>query len=329
MTDRSQLIRTFAGQPYPFLAERRPVPMYVREPDAGCTPETGLMLLVHYWEGTYDQLFDACDDLANRYNVVAITVNYLQSGKDDQEAIPYDLGLYQTVDCLRALYHVQHTLREEHKPFNPRRLYCAGQSGGGIIALMCAKLAPNSFACIFDLCGCPGLIPRIAFGLEGHCNAHWSQDPASPFYLSPAESEIRDPGHLDHLQRQFEANPKLKYIIVHSQDDTSCPVLDKITIFRNLVATGFRPSAVFVTPAEVDGIAVKTISHELSNTPHLIYRHYGDPFFAPDGRFAAATTAPSDFERRGIVEYPVTGGVWSMDYTDLPTLHFTPAPADN
>ena len=113
MAENEKYISEFVGQDYEFLEKRRPVPMYVHEPAAGCNEQTGIMLLVHYWTVTYDMLFEACDDFCDRYNVVAITVNYLQSGHDDQDSIPYDLALIQTVDNLRAIYHVQNRLRAE------------------------------------------------------------------------------------------------------------------------------------------------------------------------------------------------------------------------
>ena len=321
MADNEKYISEFVGQDYEFLAKRRPVPMYVREPAAGCNEQTGIMLLVHYWTGTYDMLFDACGDFCDRYNVVAITVNYLQSGHDDQDGIPYDLALIQTVDNLRAIYHVQNRLRAEGKPFDQRRIYVAGQSGGGIIALMCAKLAPCTFSCVFDLCGCSGLTDHHAFGMK---EGGWSRDPSSPFYRTPAHQEIRDPGNLNHLRKQFEMNPKEKYIIVHSLDDTTCSVFDKIAVFRNMVEAGFRPSAVFVTPQDVDGQAVTMTDHPVGNPP-LIYIKYGDEYFKPNGKFACRRDGETDFELHHRVSYDVTGGVWTMDYSDLPTISFRKA----
>ena len=126
---------------------------------------------------------------------------------------------------------MQNRLRAEGKPFDARRIYVAGQSGGGIIALMCAKLAPCTFSCVFDLCGCAGLTDHHAFDMK---EGGWSRDPSSPFYRTPAHQEIRDPGNLSHLRKQFEMNPKEKYIIVHSLDDGTCSVFDKIAIFRNM-----------------------------------------------------------------------------------------------
>ena len=321
MADREKYISEFTGQDYQFLEKRRPVPMYVREPAAGCNEHTGIMLLVHYWTGTFDMLFEACDDFCDRYNVVAVTVDYLQSGHDDQDGIPYDLALIQTVDCLRAIYHVQNRLRAEGKPFDNRRLYVAGQSGGGIIALMCAKLAPCTFSCVFDLCGCAGLTDHHAFDMK---EGGWSRDPSSPFYRTPAHQEIRDPGNLDHLRKQFEMNPKEKYIIVHSLDDGTCSVFDKIAIFRNMVEVGYRPSAVFVTPQDVDGTAVTTTDHPVGN-PHQIYIKYGDEYFRQDGKFACRRDSETDFERHHQISYDVTGGVWTMDYFGLPTIAFRKA----
>jgi hypothetical protein len=69
---------------------------------------TGLMLTLHNWggsgcAGTADPVA-----LAQRYNVVALCVDYLQSGKqaaiDDPE--PYDFGYLQALDALRAFHFV-------------------------------------------------------------------------------------------------------------------------------------------------------------------------------------------------------------------------------
>jgi hypothetical protein len=212
-------------------------------------------------------------------------------------------------------------LRAEGKPFDARRIYVAGQSGGGIIALMCAKLAPCTFSCVFDLCGCAGLTDHHAFDMK---EGGWSRDPSSPFYRTPAHQEIRDPGNLDHLRKQFEMNPKEKYIIVHSLDDGTCSVFDKIAIFRNMVEVGYRPSAVFVTPQDVDGTAVTTTDHPVGNLP-LIYIKYGNEYFKPDGKFACRRDGETDFELRHPISYDVTGGVWTMDYSSLPTIAFRKA----
>lgn len=318
MATPDQYITTFEGQPYEFLPKRRPVQIYTREPSKGTDSETGLMLLLHYWGGTFDMLFDACDEFCDRYNVVAISVNYLQSGTDDQEDIPYDLGVIQAIDCLRALYHTIERLKDEGKPFNPRRIFSAGQSGGGHLSHMCAKFAPHTFQCIFDLCGASGLTDHHAFDPgEGK----WSQDPSSPFYRTAAHQEIRDIGNPTHLDALHKANPDLKFIIVHGLDDTSCSIHDKLRVFQNLITAGFRPSTLFVTPEEVDGTVINTKEHHLG-VPRLIYEKFGDEFFKTDGIHAKRKETPTDFELKETVRLPVTGGVWTVDFSGIPTIDF-------
>lgn len=320
MENREQFIHSFEGQPYKYIAKRKPVQMYVREPSAGCNANTGFMLLTHYWTGTFTMLFDACDEMCDRYNVVTITTEYLQSGQDDTD-VPYDLGVVQTTDCLRALYLTIERLKQEGKPFNMRRIYSCGQSGGGIISLLCAKYAPRTFACVFDACGVPGLTEDEAYGVGDDTRARYSRDPNSPFAITKADQEIRDPGHSLHLAQLYALNPQLKFFIVHSQDDQRCSPTDKMRIFFNMHKAGFRPSATFVTPVEVDGEAVTTTEHGLGCAPK-IYMKYADEFFLEKGRFAAATTGQNEFELHSKVEYNVTGGTWTIDFTEMPTIAF-------
>lgn len=320
--NESQGLYNFEAQGYPLMPGARNITMYVREPLHGCDSETGLMLMLHNWGGTWEMMKPCCDELSDRYNVVGISVNYLHSGKEKPDGIPYDHGLFQAMDCLRAIYHVQERLRREGKPFNGRRLYSTGASGGGNVSLMVNKLASASFSCIVDICGMPGLIDKIAYGTKDGLNAGYSRDPASPAFLTPAMQEIRDPGNKTHLAAQFLVNPHAKVIIIHGQDDASCPVVDKINIFRNMVETGFRPSAVFVSEAEVDGIAIKCTGHSVGDRIKIVMK-YGDQYLRQFGIFAAHVNAPTDFELGHKVAFPVTGGTWTVDFNGPPTLFFT------
>src|SRR5438477_1394324 len=132
---------------------------------AGVRKDTGLMLTLHNWGGV--DFAGTADPraLADRLNVVALGVNYLQSGK--KEAIegpePYDFGYLQALDALRALSFVFHGLQSADRPFATERLYCTGGSGGGNVTLMANKLAPRTFACIVDLSGMNKLSDDVAF----------------------------------------------------------------------------------------------------------------------------------------------------------------------
>ena len=320
----------FVAQEWPFEPGERKVKMHIEEPSNGINYNTGMMLVLHNWGGRYNesQYVQWCKTFADRYNVVAASVNYLQSAGAEPKIVgekPYDHGYLQAMDCLRALYHIQKQLKDAEVMFNPHRCYAMGGSGGGNVALMANKLAPHTFACIVDICGMPGLTDGIAFGageFGSHLNAGYSKDPESPAYLTKDMQEIRDPGHREHLQIQCEANPSNKVVIVHGLDDMSCPVAHKITIFRTMVETGFRPDGHFLTPWHVDGTAVKTTGHT-GNDRQKVVERFADAYMMEDGKLALETPGKNDFERAEEVVFPTSGGRFVVDYSaGPPTIGF-------
>jgi len=318
------------AQQWPFEPRERKVLMHVQEPPAGIDYNTGMMLCLHNWGGIYneDAYIQWCKAFAERYNVVAVSVNYLQSGNTEPRVIgekPYDHGYLQAMDCIRALYHIQKQLTGRGVMFNPRRCYSMGGSGGGNVSLMVNKLAPHTFACVVDICGMPGLTDGIAYGTGeygSHLNAGYSQDPQSPAYLSEHMQQIRDPGEPEHLRIQFEANPANKVVIVHGVDDLSCPVVHKATIFRNMLAAGFKPDGHFLTPRDVDGVTFTTTGHPVGDRQKVV-EQLADEYMKQDGKFALAVPDKNDFEREGKVVYPVAGGSYVVDYSaGAPTISF-------
>ena len=319
----------FDGQEWPCQPGPRQVSMFIAAPPAGITPGTGLMLCLHNWGGRYDQpdYVTWCKTFSERYNVVAISVNYLQSGgaePTEPGKKPYDHGYLQAGDCLRALYHVRRLLTEAGVRFNPHRAYSMGGSGGGNVSLMVSKLAPRSFACIVDICGMPGLTDGIAYGTGEYgskLNAGYSRDPASPAYLSPDLQQIRDPGNPEHLRLQFAANPKAKVVIVHGLDDASCPAVHKIAIFRNMVAAGFRPDAHFLTERDVDGAVFTTTGHPVGNRLKVT-EQVADDYMLEAGKLALQVPGPDDFERGQDVVFPTANGRVVVRFQGPPELCF-------
>jgi len=220
------------AQEWPRRPGPREIMVYVRYPGgelSRVTSQTGLMLSLHNWGGTDYVGAPDPKQLAARYNVVAISVDYLQSGPYDPAAgIPYDFGWLQALDALRALYFVFHGLEQSGRPFARDRIYATGGSGGGNVALMANKLAPRTFACVIDICGMAKLSDDIAFGRAGrtHLNAGYNPDPASPAHLTADEQAIRFIGHLEHCAIMKRLGCSAKIIIVHGTDDQSCPVED-------------------------------------------------------------------------------------------------------
>lgn len=148
---------------------------------AGVNDQTGIMLTLHNWGGI--DCVGTADPrtLAERLNVVAVCVNYLQSGPQAsiEDASPYDFGYLQSLDSLRALAYVRRGLNKAAINYDDGRIFCTGGSGGGNVTLMANKLAPRTFACVIDMCGMNKLSDDLAYNEPGgsKLNARWSRDP--------------------------------------------------------------------------------------------------------------------------------------------------------
>ena len=314
----------FVAQQQEGVAGERRVQMWVQEPPGGITPNTGLMLVLHNWGGTYAQAsYKAwCRTFADQFNVVAVSVNYLHSGLDWKQHLPYDHGYLQAMDCIGALYTVHKQLTEAGVEFNENRVYAMGGSGGGNVTQMAMKLAPHTFACGVDICGMPGLIDAIAYGGEGTTlNAGYSRDPEAPNYLSPAMQRIRDFGDPEHCRLLHAANPVLTIVIAHGVGDRTCPVVPKIRQFANMVEAGISVDGHFLTEVDVDGSLITTTGHAVGNREQIVLEYAGD-YMREDGRFARATTGDSDFTRGGTFEYPTETGAFVIDFSGYPTISF-------
>jgi|GEM_PF-1681423 len=277
---------------------------------SGVKADTGLMLSLHNWGGTWCGGSANPAALAERLNVVAICVNYLQSGRkasvEDPE--PYDFGYLQALDALRALWFVYHGLNERQVPFARDRILTTGGSGGGNVSLMANKLAPRTFAAVIDMCGMPKLSDDIAFHLPGGSglNARWNQDPANRNYLSPAEQEIRFVGHPAHATMMRKLGNRAEIFVVHGRDDRTCPFPDAVEMVSYLKAAGLLVNPHFIGKSELDGKVFTSSGHSLGNRTEIAIRFGG-------GAFNRAY--PSDFDLRDEkVRYAVTGGEFVISY---------------
>lgn len=332
---RAEQDQQFVAQEWSFAPGERVVRMWVQEPPAGIGPNTGLMLVLHNWGGVYNaaQYVTWCRTFAERYNVIAASVNYLQSGDEwkKHRERPYDHGYLQAMDCIGALYHIRLRLQEQGVPFNERRVYAMGGSGGGNVTQMVMKLAPHTFACGVDICGMPGLTDGIAYGTGEYgsgLNAGYSREQDSPRYLSPDMQEIRDFGHPAHCRLLKAANPALKIVIVHGVTDRSCPVVHKIRQYGEMVKAGLDVDAHFLTEFDVDGVAVTSTGHAVGHRDKVVMK-YADVYLREDGARARSTACASDFERGGVVEYPTSNGTVVIDYSAYPTIRFVRSGAES
>lgn len=306
------------AQEWPRAPGPREVKAYVYYPGGelrNVTARTGLMLSLHNWGGTHATGAPDPRQLADRFNVVAICVDYLQSGQWKLTGAPYDFGYFQALDALRALYAVDSGLERLGKPFNRGRIFSTGGSGGGNVTLMANKLAPRTFTAIIDLCGMAKLSDDIAFGLPGRTtlNAGYSRDPASPDYLSPDDQEIRFVGNPAHLKVMKRLGNRAKIIIVHGVDDASCPVSDAREMAANMHQAGLDVEPHFITKADLDGEAVKTTGHALGDRTRIVIR-FAARYLSPDSPEALVRRTRGDFDRRDEIRYPTTGGCFVISY---------------
>lgn len=308
------------AQEWPLKPGPREITVHVRYPGPepqrrNIRPTTGLMLSLHNWGGTGFVGTADPQFLADTFDVVAIGVDYLQSGRqasiDDPE--PYDFGWLQALDALRALRWVMEGLVQAGVSFDSSRIVTTGGSGGGNVSLMANKLAPRTFAVVIDLCGMKKLSDDIAFNLPGgsELNARYVRDPAHAFHLSSDAQELRFLGHPGHLAIMKQLGGSASVITVHGVDDQTCPDVDEFV--ANMKASGLEFTHVPVTRERIDGRIFTSTGHALGDRTRIV-EHVAGRYLDPRSPQALRRQGPTDFERREAIRYPTRHGVWVVSY---------------
>ncbi|NUM52634.1 MAG: DUF2920 family protein [Candidatus Hydrogenedentes bacterium] len=325
---------TLPAQNWEFAPGPREIAVYIHYPGGGLrnvNPSTGLMLCLHNWGGSGSDGAPNPAQVADRYDVIAIGVDYLQSGKWDPAAgLPYDFGYLQALDALRALHYVFQSLDDAKTPFARGRIYATGGSGGGNVALMANKLAPRTFACVVDISGMARLTDDIAFGLPGgsELNAGYSRDPNSIAYLARHAQELRDIGNPQHLADTARLRTHTKVVIVHGADDAVCPAEDAVRMAKNFESAGVSVDLRVITQDDIDGDAITGTGHALGDRTKLLFR-FGDSYMRPESKHMRAIGGKTDFELRDVVRLSVTGGTYTIDYAEgYPVSRFNPSKAN-
>lgn len=320
------------AQEWPLRPGPRTVRVTIHYPGgklAGVKEGTGLMLSLHNWGGTGCAGTARPQELADRLNVVALCVDYLQSGPRDgvQGPEPYDFGYLQALDALRALQFVQAELGRLRRPFAKRRIYATGGSGGGNVSLMAWKFAPRTFACIVDLCGMAKLSDDIAFRLPGGSplDARYSRDPNSPHHLSLDHQELRFVGNPDHLEVVGKVT-RTKIVVVHGVDDATCPAADAREMVAWMRRAGIDVEPRWIGRKDLDGKVFTSSGHALGDRTAIVFQVAGK-YLTPGSPTLATTKGPNDFERRGDLRFPTSGGAFVISYASgFPVGRFEPAP---
>jgi hypothetical protein len=305
------------AQEWPYKSGPRTITAYVYYPGgalANVNAETGLFLSLHNWGGT--NAIGAPDPLvlAERYDVVAICVDYLQSGKYDVATQPpYDFGYLQALDALRALYWVRQGLKEGGHAFYDGRTYAAGGSGGGNVSLMANKLAPRTFAAIVDCSGMAKLSYDIAFGRPGgsYLDAGYSRNRRSPEFLSRDARDLRDIGLPSHLAQMVALGNEARIFVAHGGRDKMCPTADKRRLVRKMARAGLKVDARFIGEKDLDGEVFTDTGHSVGDRTKIL-QHVADAALLPGSPDAAVRKGASDFERREVIRYETKNGRWEI-----------------
>lgn len=306
------------AQEWPLHPGPRTVGVGVHYPQGtieGVTAETGLMLTLHNWGGTGASGTADPDALAQRLNVIALTVEYLQSRDKADATDPYDYGYLQALDALRALWWLYDGLSKAGRPFDGSRIFACGGSGGGNVSLMANKLAPRTFTCIIDMCGMPKLNDDIAYNLPGgsSANARYVRDPGDPRYLRPGHQELVFVGNPRHAETMHRLGSTCTIVIVHGVEDTTCPYSEAQEMAANLAAAGLAVEPHWIGPDDLDGDVFTSAGHRLGDRTEIVFRVAGD-LLATEGARAARRPGPSDFERREDIVYETSDGRYVISY---------------
>ena len=126
------------------------------------TPETGFMLVVHGHGNSRFQYRDMMLDFAPRYNVICVSPEYRDSGRDSGlgergAREPYDGSHLQVADTLNCLRKV----KLDFPRCDAARTLAWGGSQGAHIVLLAAEFAPKTFALTIECCGIASRTPEF------------------------------------------------------------------------------------------------------------------------------------------------------------------------
>jgi predicted esterase len=115
---------------------------------------TGFMLVAHGWGNSRFQYREMMLDFSERYNVVCVSPEFRDSGRDSGlgergAREPYDGGHLQVADALNCLRRAQ-TL---FPGCDSSRTIAWGGSQGGQIVMLATEFAPATFSLTIESCG--------------------------------------------------------------------------------------------------------------------------------------------------------------------------------
>ena len=309
---------SIAAQEWPLKPGGRQIAVSIHYPGGqlkNVNATTGIMLTLHNWGGTGCVGTADPKALAQRYNVIALCVDYLQSGKPGVDGPePYDFATCRrSTRCVPALRFRWFAAAQIALPraLYDRRSAVARHPHG-------EQAGTTDLRCVIDLCGMPRLSNDVAFNLPGgsDLDARYSRDPKSPNFLSPDAQQLRDLGHAEHLQVMKRLKTACQIVVVHGTEDTTCPFADAKSMVESMKKAGLEVTPHFIGRADLDGKVFTSAGHSLGNRTQIVFR-VADKFLLLDSADARVRKGPTDFERRDAeVRYQTPGGAFVISYKD-------------
>ncbi|EAI9949201.1 DUF2920 family protein [Campylobacter jejuni] len=206
-----------------------------------------------------------------------------------------NFGIMQAMDILNAMFYIK-----ENSPFKLMgggiRTILFGNSYGGYLANLCAKIAPWSIDFILDNSSFVNLFGNIfrliGFGKEIDFTryhgtyddtlfkniflylsdkTYWNNNKFSKNYFSNARKIIREPLNKEHLIIQ-SLYPNPKYILYHSIFDERSPFKNKENFVHILKELNFKVE--FFTISQVDNKFIKNLNHGMGLSTKLFFKKH-------------------------------------------------------
>ncbi|MBT0830474.1 DUF2920 family protein, partial [Campylobacter lari] len=185
-----------------------------------------------------------------------------------------NFAIMPAIDHINALKDIM----KKYPQFKSLPKIYGGGSYGGLVALMCAKIAPWYVDGVIDNSG--AALPPLNYILGRELNypeayysyenimyyyfvkTYWTRkDPNSPYYFADENYLIRTLANPSHLTLQSQKNKNIIYVSYHSQTDQKTPAEYKISMMEILKALNYEVDFHLIDEKDLDGKFIKNLEH--------------------------------------------------------------------
>ncbi|EGK8127912.1 DUF2920 family protein [Campylobacter lari] len=185
-----------------------------------------------------------------------------------------NFAIMPAIDHINALKDIM----KNYPQFKSLPKIYGGGSYGGLVALMCAKIAPWCVDGVIDNSG--AALPPLQYFLGKelnkedytfrdpntivNCNVktYWTRKNSnSPYYFADENYLIRALLNKDHLILQAQKNKNIIYTSYHSAKDDLTPADHKISMIEILKALNYEVDFHLIDEKDIDGKFIKNLTH--------------------------------------------------------------------